>query len=130
MPGYTQKNLKQVEDLAPKYGMDDTLEAHFARGALECERSGMSYFRYQPNGRTPFGHRHNEQEEIYVLLSGSARAKLDDELVELEPLDALRVPGDVVRAFEAGPDGAEILAFGAGPGGREESEILPGWWSD
>ena len=130
MADYTHKNLKDVEDLAPSFGMDDTLEAHFARGALDCEKSGMSYFRYEPNGRTPFGHRHQEQEEIYVLLSGSARAKLDDEFVELEPLDALRVPNDVVRAFQAGPEGAEILAFGAGPGGKGEAETLPGWWAD
>ena len=130
MPGFTKKNLKQVKDMAPTLGADAGFEARFARGELDCERSGMTYFRYGPGGRTPFGHRHEEQEEIYVLLSGSARVKVDDEIVELEPYDALRVSNDVVRAFEAGPEGAEIVAFGAGRGGREEAEIVPGWWTD
>ncbi len=130
MPGYTKKNLKQVENAAPSLGADAGFEVHFAREALDCERSGMTYFRYGPNGRTPFGHRHEEQEEIYVLLSGSARVKIDDDIVELEPFDALRIANDSMRAVEAGPDGAEIVAFGAGRGGREEAELVPGWWSD
>ena len=130
MPGYTKKNLKEVKNMAPPEAAETGFEGRFARGELDCERSGMTYFRYGPNGRTPFGHRHEEQEEIYVLLSGSARVKIDEDIVELEPLDAVRIAHDSVRAVEAGPDGAEIVAFGAGRGGREEAEIIPGWWSD
>jgi mannose-6-phosphate isomerase-like protein (cupin superfamily) len=80
--------------------------------------------------RAPFGHRHNKQEEIYVILGGSGRAKLDDELVDLKPMDALRVSPEVTRAFEAGPDGLELLAFGSGDGGVEDAEVALGWWSE
>ena len=124
------RNLKEIEDSAPSFGFEDRHEARFARAALDCERSGMTYFRYRPNARSAFGHRHREQEEIYVLVSGSARAKLDDEIVDLGPWDAVRVAPGTTRAFEAGPDGAEIVAFGAGPGGAEEAEMIPGWWED
>ena len=130
MPGYTKKNLNEVKDMAPPEAAETGFEAHFARGELECERSGMTLFRYGSNGRTPFGHRHEDQEEIYVLLSGSAKVKIDDDVVDLEPLDAVRIANDSVRAVQAGPDGAEIVAFGAGRGGREEAELIPGWWSD
>jgi hypothetical protein len=80
--GYTIVNLKEVEDQALKFG--PCLEARFARGPLELENSGISYFRIAPNFRIPFGHKHQRQEEIYVLVSSSARAKLGDEMVELK----------------------------------------------
>jgi mannose-6-phosphate isomerase-like protein (cupin superfamily) len=128
MPNYTVKNLKQVENMAEKFGMSDGLEARFARGALELENFGLSYQRLEPNFRIPFGHKHGEQEEVYVVLSGSARLKLDDEIVELEQWDAIRVPGEVTRNFEGGPDGAEVLAIGAPV--AKDTEMLQGWWSD
>jgi uncharacterized cupin superfamily protein len=128
MPNYTVKNLKQVENMAEKFGMSDGLEARFARGALELENFGLSYQRLEPNFRIPFGHKHGEQEEVYVVLSGSARLKLDDEIVELEQWDAIRLPGDVTRNFEGGPDGAEVLAIGAPI--AKDTEMLQGWWSD
>jgi uncharacterized cupin superfamily protein len=128
MPNYTVKNLKQVENMAEKFGMSDGLEARFARGALELENFGLSYQRLEPNFRNPFGHKHGEQEEVYVVLSGSARLKLDDEIVELEQWDAIRVPGEVTRNFEGGPDGAEVLAIGAPV--AKDTEMLQGWWSD
>src|SRR5256714_3552708 len=128
MPGYTHVNLGEVEDQAPQFGIEG-LEARFAREALDCEKGGMSYFRYKPGARTPFGHRHGEQEEIYVLLSGSARLKLDDDIVELKPLDAVRVHGDLVRAWEAGPDGAAILAFAAPTGRGNDAELPHGRWT-
>ena len=84
MAGYTLVNLKEVEDQAPKFGHSPNLEARFARAALELENSGISYFRIAPNFRIPFGHKHQQQEEIYVLIGGSARAKLGDEVVELK----------------------------------------------
>ena len=128
MSNYTVKNLKQVENMAEQFGMSDGLEARFARGALELENFGISYQRLEPNFRIPFGHKHGEQEEAYVILSGSARLKLDDEIVELEQWDAIRVPGEVTRNFEGGPDGAEVLAIGA-PAAKD-TEMLQGWWSD
>jgi hypothetical protein len=131
MAGYTIKNLKDdVEDMAPKFGFAPNLEARFARDELECEKSGLSYQRYAPNFRTPFGHRHAEQEELYVIVSGSGRMKLGDDLVELRAWDVVRVPGDIMRAFEAGPDGAELIAFGAPFTGRSDTEMQPGWWAD
>src|SRR6266436_7635164 len=113
MPNYTVKNLKQVENMAEQFGMSDGLEARFARGPLELENFGLSYQRLEPNFRIPFGHKHGEQEEVYVVLSGNARVKLDDEIVELQQWDAIRVPGEVTRNFEAGPEGVEYLAVGA-----------------
>jgi quercetin dioxygenase-like cupin family protein len=127
--GFTLKNLMDVEDSAVKFGFSPALESRFARGALECERVGVSYQRIAPDTRAPFGHHHNSQEEIYVILSGGGRAKLDDEIVELKAYDALRVAPDVTRAFEAGSDGLELLAFGSGDGGLEDAQVEPNWWA-
>jgi uncharacterized cupin superfamily protein len=128
MPNYTVKNLKQIENMAEQFGMSDGLEARFARGALELENFGLSYQRLEPNFRIPFGHKHGEQEEVYVVLSGSARLKLDDEIVELKQWDAVRVSGEVTRNFEGGPDGAEVLAIGAPV--AKDTEMLQEWWTD
>jgi len=103
MAGYTLVNLKEVEDQASKFGHSPNLEARFARVPLGLENSGLSYFRLAPDFRVPFGHKHRRQEEVYVLLGGSARMKLDDEVIELKPWDAIRVPGETMRGFEAGP---------------------------
>ena len=130
MAEYTVANIKQIEDQAPRLGQSPQLEARFARSALELEQTGLSYQRLAPGFRMPFGHRHHQQEEIYVVLSGSALAKLDDELVELRAWDALRVPPQTTRSFEAGPDGVELLAFGAPSTGpvAADVDVLPGWW--
>src|SRR5436309_2131412 len=130
MPSYTLINLKDVEDMAPKFGFAPNLESRFARKPLGLEKSGMSYYRVAPGYRLPFGHRHGEQEEVYLLVSGSARMKLDDDVVELGLLDALRVPGEVIRGFEAGPDGAEIVAFGAPNNENSDTEMVQDWWTD
>jgi mannose-6-phosphate isomerase-like protein (cupin superfamily) len=132
MAGYTLVNLKEIEDQAPKGGLSPGLEARFAREALGLERLGVSYQRLEPGFRLPFGHRHEQQEEVYVVLAGSARAKLGDEVVELRAWDALRVPAEPMRGFEAGAEGVELLAIGAPltepPGG--DVQMTPGWWSD
>lgn len=131
MPGYTIKNLKSdVDDSAPRFGLSPGLEARFAREALESEVLGVSYQRLAPGFRIPFGHRHGEQEEIYVVLSGSGRMKLDDDVVELRQWDVVRVAPDATRAYEAGADGMEILAFGAGTSGLGDAQPAPGWWSE
>ncbi len=128
MPNYTVKNLKQVDNMAEQFGIGDGLEARFARGPLELSNFGLSYQRFAPNFRIPFGHKHAEQEEVYILVSGSGLMKLDDEIVELKEWDAIRVPGEVARNFEAGPDGAVLIAIGAPQ--AKDTEMLPDWWSD
>jgi mannose-6-phosphate isomerase-like protein (cupin superfamily) len=133
MAGYTMVNLKEVEDQAPRFGFAPELEARFATTPLALENSGISYQRLAPNFRIPFGHKHKLQEELYVLVSGSARVKIDDEIVELGPWDAVRVEHDSMRTFEAGPEGAEILAYGApnsGPSPGDDTEMTPNWWAD
>src|SRR3981081_4750956 len=110
MANYTVKNLKDVENMAEQFGMSNGLEARFARGPLELSKLGLSYQRLEPNFRIPFGHKHGEQEEVYVLLSGSARLKLDEEIVELKQWDAVRVPGEVTRNFEGAPNRSWLLA--------------------
>ena len=130
MSNYTKVNLKQVEDMAPKFGLSPGLQSRFARRALEAEKTGMSYYCIAPDFRTPFGHTHAEQEEIYVVLSGGARIKIGDDVVELEPFDAVRVPNGTMRCLEGGPDGAEVLAFGGPTTGEDDSKLVQGWWRD
>ena len=127
---YTIKNLKDVEDAAPKFGMAPDVEARFARGALETEKLGISYQRYAPNVRAPFGHRHNEQEEVYVVVGGGGRVKLGDDVVDLKQWDAIRVSPSTMRHFESGPDGLELLAVGAPATPQMDAELVGGWWSD
>jgi len=103
-------------------------EARFAKGDLETEQTGASYHRLNANTRQPFGHKHEKAEEIYVVVSGSGRLKLDEDIVDVKELDAIRVSPTVTRAFEAGPDGLEVIAFGARHDG--DGEVIPGWWSD
>ena len=129
MADYTVVNLKEVEDQAPKFGLSPQLEMRMARVALGLQNSGVSYQRLAPNLRLPFGHKHKNQEEIYVLVSGGARIKLDDEVVDLKPFDAVRVAKDTMRSFEAGPEGAELIAIGA-PGGPGDADTDPEWWTD
>jgi mannose-6-phosphate isomerase-like protein (cupin superfamily) len=127
---HTVVNLKEVENMAPKFGLSPGLESRFARVPLELENSGLSYFRVAADFRPPFGHTHSEQEEIYVVLTGSARLKLDDEVVELNQWDAVRIPPGIMRALEGGPEGAEILAFGAPSNENRDVEMVQNWWSD
>lgn len=127
---HTVLNLKEVENQAPKFKMPEEMEARFARGALDLEKSGVSHFTLAPGFRVPFGHKHSEQEEIYVVVQGSARVKVDDEIVELGLLDALRVAPGVMRQFEGGPEGVEYVAFGTPQTDASEAEMVAGWWSD
>jgi len=126
---YTIKNLREVEDAAEKGGFSDTQEARFAHGELDAESTGLGLIAVKPGQRQPFAHRHNEAEEIYVVLSGSGRLKLDDELVEIRPMDAIRMGPSHTRAIEAGPDGIEVLAFG--PRHAGDAQIVEGdFWED
>ena len=131
MADYTKVNLKEdVEDQAPNFGLSPNLEARMARVPLEMEQSGVSYQRLAPNYRVPFAHRHKNQEEVYVLVSGSARMKLEDDIVDLKPWDAVRVHKDTVRGFEAGPEGAEMIAIGAPNTGPGDADVIQDWWMD
>ena len=125
-PTYTYMKLEEVEDSAPKFGIGEIQEARFAKDALEAERTGVSLHRLKPGKRQAFGHRHEEAEEVYVVLSGSGRIKLGDEIVELRPLDAIRVSPGLMRAFEADDHGLQWLAFGARHDG--DGELVQGWW--
>jgi mannose-6-phosphate isomerase-like protein (cupin superfamily) len=125
---YTIKNLREVSDSAPQFGFDAVQEARFAASDLGAERTGLSLHRVKPGKRQAFAHRHDEAEEIYVILSGSGRIKLDDEIVEVAPLDAIRVAPRVTRAFEAGGEGLEVLAVGAHHDGDGEIVKDPGFW--
>ena len=129
MSSYTKRNLRQVENAAPRFGMPDELQARFARTALGGETLGLSLMKLAPNFRIPFGHKHAEQEEVYVVVRGSARVKVEDEIVELGEWDAIRFDRDTMRDVEAGPDGVEYIAFGAGDD-PADAEMAPGWWDD
>jgi mannose-6-phosphate isomerase-like protein (cupin superfamily) len=111
MSDYTLTNLKEIDDSAGDHAPN--LEAHFGRKHLNSEHLGVSYFRYGPNFRSPMGHSHREQEEVYVIVGGSGRIRLNDEIVELRPWDTVRVAPQTVRAFEGGPEGLEVIAIGA-----------------
>jgi uncharacterized cupin superfamily protein len=131
MAGYTKVTLKDdVEDQGPNFGYEGKIEARMARVPLELEHSGVSYLRLAPDFRIPWGHTHKTQEEIYVLVGGSLRAKLDDEIVELRPFDAVRVHKNTIRGFEAGPAGAEMIAIGAPHTGPGDAQTVDGWWDD
>ena len=131
MAGYTKLNLREdVEDQGPNFGYEGKMEARMARVPLELEHSGVSLLGLAPNFRIPFAHRHKTQEEIYILISGSLRAKLEDEIVELKPYDALRVHKDTTRGFEAGPEGAEMIAVGAPHTGPGDADMVNEWWTD
>ena len=129
MSSYTKTNLRAVENQAPKFGMPDELEARFARTALDAETLGLSLMTLAPGFRLPFGHKHATQEEVYVVVRGSARVKVEDEIVDVAAWEAIRIDKDTMRAVEAGPDGVEYLAFGAGDD-PSEVEMVEGWWSD
>jgi mannose-6-phosphate isomerase-like protein (cupin superfamily) len=127
MSGYTIVNLKEVEDQAPKFELSPDLEARFARVALDAELIGLTYQRLAPNFQVPWGHTHKTQEEVFVVISGSMKVKVEDEVKELGPWDAIRVSKETARGFEAGPEGVEFIAIGA-PGGPGDAENIEGFW--
>jgi quinol monooxygenase YgiN/quercetin dioxygenase-like cupin family protein len=120
-------NLLDVEDMAPKFGFAETGEARFARERLGAVHTGVSLQRLRPGRRQAFGHHHQFDEEIYVVLSGGGSVALGDQVRELRALDAVRVAPGTRRAFEAGPDGLELLAFGTHHAG--DAAMVPGWWA-
>ena len=130
MAGFTVVNLKTVEDQAPNFGLEEKLEFRMARVGLGMENSGLSYLKVAPGYRFPFGHKHKNQEEVYVLVSGGARMKIEDEVEDLKQWDAVRVHKDTMRSIEAGDEGAEFLVVGAPNTGPGDADVVQGWWSD
>lgn len=130
MADYTKLNIEEVEDSAVKFGLAPNLEARFAKRPLGSEIVGVSRERLAPGYRAPFGHMHRDQEEVYFVLGGGGRIKIEDEIVELRTGDLVRLGRGVWRCTEAGPDGMEYLAVGAPVSDEDDSEIQQGWWSD
>ncbi len=124
-PGWVKKNFETLRDKSPR---DASMTWKMARDALRSPELGVSRFTYEPGARMPFGHRHREQEEAYVVVAGSGRAKLDDEVVELAAWDVLRVAPAVVRSFEAGPEGLDLICVGGRrPAGGDSERVRDPW---
>jgi len=128
MADFTLKNLKQLDNALAERTSE--VEARFARDQLNSEHLGVSYFHYSPNFRSPFGHRHREQEEAYVVVGGSGRVRLEDEIVELKPWDVLRVAPQVVRTFESGPEGLDLIAIGSDRPEGGDGEMVQDHWTE
>ena len=131
---YTLRNLRgDLEDIGSVFEGPPGLEFRAATKPLELEKSALSYQRLPPGGRFPYGHTHRTQEEVYVVVRGSGRMKLDDEIVDFGACDAVRVPPGTWRGFEAGSDGLELLVFGApnlGEDPRGDVDGECGWWAE
>ena len=124
---FTLKRLTDVADSAPRLGVGADQESRFANDDLDAEQTGVTHHRFKAGRRQGIGHRHDQAEEIYIVLSGAGRIKLDDEILEIEALDAIRVSPGVIRSFEGGPQGLEVLAVGAQYDG--DGEVFEDWWS-
>ncbi len=132
--GFTLRNLKcDIEDIGSIFGGSPDLEFRAATRELELERSALTYQRVPPGYRFPFGHTHKSQEEVYLVVAGSGRMKVDDEIIEIKAWDAVRVPPGVWRGYEAGSEGLELLVIGAPNLGQDVREDVHGqrdWWTD
>jgi mannose-6-phosphate isomerase-like protein (cupin superfamily) len=131
---FTLTNIRDdLEDIGSKFDGAPDLEFRAATKALELEECSVSYQRVPPGYRFPYGHTHERQEEVYVVVRGSGRMKVDDEIIELKEWDAVRVPPGTWRGYEAGPDGLEILVIGApnlGESPRDDVDGQRDWWAD
>ena len=131
---FTLRNLKgDLEDIGSVFDGPPDLEFHAATKPLALEQCALTHQRVPAGCRFPYGHTHQTQEEVYVVVRGSGRMKLDDEIVELGEWDAVRVPPGTWRGYEAGPEGLEILVVGApnlGDDPREDVDGQRGWWPD
>lgn len=126
MDDWTKTNFGRLRDMSPK---DLPMQWKLARNAMQSSELGVSRFTYEPGARMPFGHRHREQEEAYVVVAGSGHAKLDDRLVELATWDVLRVAPAVIRAFEAGPDGLDLICIGGRKPASGDTERFDDFWA-
>ncbi|MBE2318584.1 cupin domain-containing protein [Solirubrobacter sp. CPCC 204708] len=124
---WTKTSFHRLKDKSPS---DAPMQWKMARDALGTRELGVSRFTYEPAARMPFGHRHREQEEVYVVVGGAGHAKLDDEIVELATWDVLRVSPHVWRSFAAGPEGLDLLCVGGRRPAGGDTERAPGFWAD
>jgi mannose-6-phosphate isomerase-like protein (cupin superfamily) len=106
------------------------VEGRFGRKYLDSRDLGVSHFRYAPNLRSPMAHSHREQEEAYVVVAGSGRLLLDDEVLELRQWDVVRVAPEVVRCFEAGPEGLDVIAVGGPKPAEGDGVMATANWPD
>jgi uncharacterized cupin superfamily protein len=120
-------NFTSVRDVATEWGMADAGEARHVREQVGAVRVGVTRYQLRAGRRFGFGHRHFVAEELYVVLFGDGRAKLDDEVIDLQHGDVLRVAPGCFREFEAGPAGLEILATGMHA--DDDNEVLDGFWT-
>jgi gentisate 1,2-dioxygenase len=130
MSDYAIVNLGDVENVAPRFQMPEGMDVRFPKRDLGCTIGGIGIEKLSPGVRTPFGHKHTQQEEIYVIAEGSGRIKLDSEVRDLQQWDILRIGPGVMRNIEAGPDGITLIAFGAPIGEQNDGELVPGWWAE
>jgi gentisate 1,2-dioxygenase len=130
MSDYAIVNLGDVENVAPKFDMPEGMDVRFPKRMLGCRIGGVGVQKLPPGLRTPFGHAHREQEEIYVVAEGSGRIKLDDEIHDLRRWDIVRVGAGIMRNLEAGPEGITVIAFGAPLSEESDGNLVPGWWAD
>jgi quercetin dioxygenase-like cupin family protein len=128
MSNYTKLNLLELDDSVGDRVPE--IEGRFGRTPLGSRDIGVSHFRYAAGFRSPVGHRHREQEEAYVVVAGSGRVLLDGGVVELKPWDTVRVAPETVRAFEAGPDGMEVIAIGGPKPEGGDGETASADWPD
>jgi mannose-6-phosphate isomerase-like protein (cupin superfamily) len=130
---FSLKNIKaDLDDYGPNFDGSPDLEFRMATKALELENSGLTYQRVPPNIRFPYGHTHKTQEEIYLVVSGGGRMKIDEEIIDVKRWDAVRIPPGTWRGYEAGPDGLELLVIGApnlGDDPRGDVEGQRDWWT-
>lgn len=126
MSTYTHKNLLDVEDSAAKNNMGEGFSARFAGESLDCEGTGLALESLAAGTKVPFAHRHEEAEEVYVVIAGGGRMLLDEEVIDIAKHDAIRVSPGVARSLEAGSDGLEFLVFG--PRHKGDGEILKTEW--
>jgi mannose-6-phosphate isomerase-like protein (cupin superfamily) len=125
MSDYTIVNLADVEDSASARGLDYGAQ-RFPREAAGAERTGFAHISLHPGARQPFGHRHHEAEEVYYVISGAGAIKLDDEIHELRAGDIVRLAPPVARSLQGGPEGMEVIAFGARHAG--DGELIDDFW--
>lgn len=130
MSDYTLVNFADAEDMAAKHGLSPHIESRFLRSHMDSEHLGVSWFKVEPGFRPPFGHHHDVQEEAYVVVRGSGRFKLEDEIVEVKEGDVLRVAPKVMRGFEAGDDGIELIAIGSDRPEEGDGHMEQNWWAD
>lgn len=124
MTDYSIVNLRELENFAVKYGHGEDMESRFATKPLGLQKSGLGFQKVLPGRSIPFKHKHAEQEEVFIIVDGDGKIILDEEVVELKTWDAVRVPPEVIRTVEAGPNGLEMIIVGAPNTGKNDFELF------